>query len=168
MPSPRPLRRRPPSPAPRPRRTSIGRRGSVECAHAGIDVPTLESMLATRFRQEIETEWDNMLGHQLPRPLPPFADFWAALEEVFGWLDGTRPALCGVCPGGCGQGEVNGRSKARLGFRHLRIPAKGTVGCHARVTRDPYPHSWTVFCCRLRCCHHIGRVPMYSDGVGGD
>jgi hypothetical protein len=25
--------------------------------------------------------------------LPPFADFWAAFEEVFGRLDGTRPAF---------------------------------------------------------------------------
>jgi predicted nucleotidyltransferase component of viral defense system len=77
----------------------VGRASAVaavlreKCAHAGIDVPTLETMLATRFRQEIETEWENMLGHQLPRPLPPFADFWAALQEVFGWLDGTRPAV---------------------------------------------------------------------------
>lgn len=29
-----------------------------------------------------------MLGHQLPKPLPPFADFWAALDQVFGWLAG--------------------------------------------------------------------------------
>jgi hypothetical protein len=30
-----------------------------------------------------------MLGHQLPQPLPPFADFWSALDDVFRWLDGT-------------------------------------------------------------------------------
>jgi hypothetical protein len=30
-----------------------------------------------------------MLGHQLPRPLPPFADFWSTLDDVFGWLAGT-------------------------------------------------------------------------------
>ncbi len=30
-----------------------------------------------------------MLGHQLPRPLPPFEVFWEALEEVFAWLAGT-------------------------------------------------------------------------------
>ena len=28
-----------------------------------------------------------MLGHQLPH-LPPFADFWAQLDELFGWLRG--------------------------------------------------------------------------------
>ena len=30
-----------------------------------------------------------MLGHQLPQPLPPFPDFWSALDDVFRWLDGT-------------------------------------------------------------------------------
>ena len=30
-----------------------------------------------------------MLGHQLPQPLPPFADFWSTLDDVFGWLAGT-------------------------------------------------------------------------------
>lgn len=61
--------------------------------HAGIVVPTLESIRATSFRQEIETEWENMLGHQLPRPLPPFVDFWATLDDVFGWLAGTHPIV---------------------------------------------------------------------------
>lgn len=29
-----------------------------------------------------------MLGHQLPRPLPPFGEFWTALDPFFGWLAG--------------------------------------------------------------------------------
>lgn len=29
-----------------------------------------------------------MLGHQLPDPLPPFADFWATLDNAFAWLAG--------------------------------------------------------------------------------
>ena len=59
----------------------------TKCAHAGIDVPTLESIQATAFRAEIETEWQNMLGHQLPY-LPPFETFWSELGDVFAWLDG--------------------------------------------------------------------------------
>lgn len=59
-----------------------------KCAHAGIDIPTVGSMRLSPYRDEIEREWDNMLGHQLPRPLPPFADFWATLDEVFRWLAG--------------------------------------------------------------------------------
>jgi hypothetical protein len=29
-----------------------------------------------------------MLGHQLPKPTPPFADFWVTLDNVFAWLAG--------------------------------------------------------------------------------
>ncbi len=61
-----------------------------KCAHAGIEVPTLESIHGSPFRAEVESEWGNMLGHQLPSPLPPFESFWSTLESVFGWLDGTR------------------------------------------------------------------------------
>ena len=60
-----------------------------KCNHAEIDVPTIETIRTTPFRGEIEAEWENMLGHQLPRPLPPFADFWSTLDDVFGWLAGT-------------------------------------------------------------------------------
>ncbi len=74
----------------------IGRAGDVsaileaKCKHAGIDLPTLETMLVSPFRDEIEAEWSNMLGHQLPF-LPPFEAFWSQLEDVFAWLSGTRP-----------------------------------------------------------------------------
>jgi hypothetical protein len=57
-------------------------------AHAGIDVPTADTIRSSPYREEIGREWENMLGHQLPRPLPPFADFWATLDEVFAWLAG--------------------------------------------------------------------------------
>lgn len=59
-----------------------------KCAHAGVDIPTAVAIRSSPFRAEVEQEWENMLGHQLPKPLPPFADFWAALDEVFGWLAG--------------------------------------------------------------------------------
>lgn len=62
----------------------------TKCSHVGIESPTLDSIRASPFREEIETEWSNMLGHQLPF-LPPFDDFWSQLDEVFGWLGGSRP-----------------------------------------------------------------------------
>lgn len=66
-----------------------------KCAHAGIDVPTVEIIRSSPFRAEIESEWENMLGHQLPQPLVPFDGFWASLDDVFSWLAGTlrTPAL---------------------------------------------------------------------------
>ncbi len=62
----------------------------AKCAHARIDTPTLATIRSTPFRDEIETEWSNMLGHQLPH-LPSFDDFWSQLDDVFAWLDGDRP-----------------------------------------------------------------------------
>lgn len=59
-----------------------------ECAHANIDVPTAETIRSSPYREEVEREWENMLGHQLPRPLPAFADFWTTLDELFAWLAG--------------------------------------------------------------------------------
>ena len=59
-----------------------------KCTHVGIQLPTAEAIRSSSYRDEVEQEWENMLGHQLPRPLPPFADFWAVLDEVFAWLGG--------------------------------------------------------------------------------
>jgi predicted nucleotidyltransferase component of viral defense system len=60
-----------------------------KCAHVGIEMITVRSIQSSPFRQEIESEWASMLGHQLPKPLPPFESFWAALDDVFRWLNGT-------------------------------------------------------------------------------
>lgn len=56
-----------------------------KCAYKGIPLPSLESL--EPHRSDLEAMWDNMLGHQLP-VLPPVADFWAALPEVFIWIMG--------------------------------------------------------------------------------
>ncbi|MCL2802564.1 MAG: nucleotidyl transferase AbiEii/AbiGii toxin family protein [Micrococcales bacterium] len=64
-----------------------------KCAFVGIAVPTLESLLTTPYRVEIEGEWESMLGHQLPKPLPPFLSHWNALGDVFDWLAGLRQTV---------------------------------------------------------------------------
>jgi predicted nucleotidyltransferase component of viral defense system len=64
----------------------------VKCEHAGLAVPDLEVIRTSPFRQEIEQEWNNMLGHQLPQPTPPFNQFWYDLDAVFDWLGG-RPTI---------------------------------------------------------------------------
>lgn len=68
---------------------------AAKCAYVGMAVPDLPAMHVTRFRQEVEQEWENMLGHQLPSPLAPFSVFWDALDGVFAWLSGEvrAPAL---------------------------------------------------------------------------
>jgi predicted nucleotidyltransferase component of viral defense system len=61
-----------------------------KCAHAAIAPPALATIHASPYRTEIEGEWANMLAHQLPA-LPPFGQFWEALEEVFAWLEDRVP-----------------------------------------------------------------------------
>jgi len=62
---------------------------SAKCQHAGIEVPTQESIQSSPHREELQAEWANMLGHQLPQPLVPFDTFWSELGSVFTWLDGA-------------------------------------------------------------------------------
>lgn len=72
-----------------------------KCSSKGIAVFTSESLENSPFRTELETEWANMLGHQLPA-LPPFQDFWKELPRLFAWLNGEsvpedlRPVAAGV------------------------------------------------------------------------
>jgi predicted nucleotidyltransferase component of viral defense system len=65
-----------------------------KCAYKDIEVPTLASIEASGLVPELESEWENMLGHQLPA-LPPFQQFWGALDGLFAWLEGAdlAPAL---------------------------------------------------------------------------
>jgi len=58
-----------------------------KCRSKGIEVPTMASLEASEYRTEIEVEWANMLGHQLPA-LPPFEQFWQELPNLFAWLEG--------------------------------------------------------------------------------
>ena len=62
-----------------------------KCEHVGIPLPDADGIRSSPYAGEIELEWENMLGHQLPRPLPLFAEFWNELDPFFGWLSGERP-----------------------------------------------------------------------------
>lgn len=59
-----------------------------KCDFVGIQVPDAAAIEASPYRLEVEEEWANMLGHQLPSPLPPFEEFWETLGSVFRWLGG--------------------------------------------------------------------------------
>lgn len=56
-----------------------------KCEFKNIPVPTVEFLENKPERNELETEWENMLGYQLPM-LPPFAQFWNELPAIFEWL----------------------------------------------------------------------------------
>lgn len=59
-----------------------------KCAYVGIPVPNAETIRASPFRVELEQEWENMLGHQLPH-LPNVAEYLEELDAVFDWLAGA-------------------------------------------------------------------------------
>jgi len=58
-----------------------------KCAFKQIPVPTMDTFRNRPERDELESEWENMLAHQL-QELPPFSQFWQALPEVIEWLHG--------------------------------------------------------------------------------
>ncbi len=58
-----------------------------KCESKGIAIPTHADMGSSPLRVELESEWANMLGHQLP-VLPPFEQFWEEAKVLFQWLEG--------------------------------------------------------------------------------
>lgn len=78
-----------------------------KCAYKGIAVPTIEA-LEPRL-PDLEATWASMLSHQLP-VLPPVADFWAALPEIFTWIMGMpeAPQRASIQPG---SSEITIRSR---------------------------------------------------------
>lgn len=74
------------------RRAEVGLHGAdvreilhAKCAHKGLEVPTLASVLRQVDAGEIHSEWENMLRYQLPA-LPPAEAFVAELPRLFAWL----------------------------------------------------------------------------------
>ena len=61
-----------------------------KCRTKNVPVPHMEDIEQSSHRAELEGEWSNMLGHQLPE-LPPFEHFWAELPKVFAWLEERVP-----------------------------------------------------------------------------
>lgn len=59
-----------------------------KCAHKNIPVPTFAAIESSPNKDELISEWKNMLGHQL-QVLPPFDQFWADLPKLFAWVEGT-------------------------------------------------------------------------------
>jgi predicted nucleotidyltransferase component of viral defense system len=58
-----------------------------KCAAKNIAVPTAGDFSGSPLLVELESEWGNMLGHQLPA-LPPLEPFLEELPLLFAWLDG--------------------------------------------------------------------------------
>jgi predicted nucleotidyltransferase component of viral defense system len=59
-----------------------------KCAAKRIGVPSAADFVDSPLLAELESEWENMLGHQLPA-LPPLAPFLEELPMLFAWLEGA-------------------------------------------------------------------------------
>jgi predicted nucleotidyltransferase component of viral defense system len=59
---------------------------AAKCDRKQIPTPTLQSLETASTRAELESEWESMLGHQLPS-LPPLESFWNELPRLFAWLE---------------------------------------------------------------------------------
>jgi predicted nucleotidyltransferase component of viral defense system len=69
-----------------------------KCEFKGIPVPSAEALANSPLKAELESEWENMLAHQLPQ-IPSFTDFLAALPRIFSWLaGGPTPARLAAIP----------------------------------------------------------------------
>lgn len=58
----------------------------AKCRSKDLEVYDFSSLERSPFRTELESEWSNMLAHQLPA-LPPFQEFWDQLPKLFAWLN---------------------------------------------------------------------------------
>ena len=67
-----------------------------KCEAKGLATPTSTELLAVvRSSGELRSEWENMLGYQLPA-LPPFEEHIARIASLLAWIDDpswVRPAL---------------------------------------------------------------------------
>lgn len=73
----------------RPSATVISDILRKKCEFKGAAIPTLSALQVAEG--ELRSEWESMLGHQLP-VLPPFESYWDVLPTFFKWL------LTGVAP----------------------------------------------------------------------
>jgi len=62
---------------------------SEKCQSKNVTMPDLDAVQTAATRTGLETEWSNMLAHQL-QALPPFEPFWDELPGLFAWLDGAE------------------------------------------------------------------------------
>jgi predicted nucleotidyltransferase component of viral defense system len=57
-----------------------------KCEYKSIPIPSVALLEAHPRLKELDTEWENMLSHQLPM-LPPREQFWEELPAMFDWLN---------------------------------------------------------------------------------
>jgi len=96
----------------------------AKCEFKGIGLPRILDL--EPHRPELEAGWANMLAHQLPALLP-VEQFWAALPEIFAWLEGAVAPVLAAMP-------LNGAS-ALIRERIIALPAGAMGQSHIEMVR---------------------------------
>lgn len=93
-----------------------------KCRTKGMQIPTAVSVLEGPRRAELESEWGNMLAHQLPA-LPTIEDFLAEVPRLFAWLTEAenRPTLPPVPALGTPENPA-WRAPAAISTWHAGVP----------------------------------------------
>lgn len=85
-----------------------------KCAFKNIELPTLRELDA--YKDSIRTNWEPMLGHQLPS-LPALESYWDALPEFFDWLNGLSVQRGEALRSVSDSGEAYRPAYGQLGLR---------------------------------------------------
>lgn len=94
----------------------------AKCEFKGIPLPTMEMLESKPERAELISEWENMLGHQMP-VLPPFEQFWHELPDVFNWLyNAAEKAAPSVIPIGRQSVDTTWQPPAMVMAWHTSVP----------------------------------------------
>ncbi len=90
-----------------------------KCRFKGISTPTLADL--EPHREELVSDWEAMLAHQLPE-LPPADAFWAELPPFLRWVEGEEEA-----PTPTAVPKATGELVGRGGLRALGLAPSATA-----------------------------------------
>jgi hypothetical protein len=111
-----------------------------KCRAKGIPVPTLDSVRIEANWEALESEWSNMLAHQLP-VLPPLEAFWNEIVDLFAWLEkGIKASALPRVP--FGSGEI--------------APVHTSIAVPMQVWHTPVPLETVRFAASNHLCVKLG------------
>ncbi|NLV44046.1 MAG: hypothetical protein GXY07_06060 [Candidatus Hydrogenedentes bacterium] len=111
-----------------------------KCRAKGIPVPTLDSVRIEANWEALESEWSNMLAHQLP-VLPPLEAFWNEIVDLFAWLEkGIKASALPRVP--FGSGEI--------------APVHTSIAVPMQVWHTPVPLETIRFAASNHLCVKLG------------
>jgi predicted nucleotidyltransferase component of viral defense system len=77
-----------------------------KCEVKGLKPPSSDQLLVVvRSSAELQSEWGNMLGHQLPQ-LPPFEGHLTRLASILQWIDAPPPGAASAMATYAATGEI--------------------------------------------------------------